>query len=156
MTKNTDKDLPGMLVKDPENLTDHDLDELFDGADEWGFYVTKSDLPTLESYKKDGNPAWFEELVSAGRLVELEKGAEPTAEEIFALREYVREGMKSGEWDAEVIPAYGVTPFRTPSGRKLYAVTMRKGYSFSGVTTWLHGIYKSQGAAVEELEKRND
>jgi hypothetical protein len=156
MKQTESKGLTAMILKDPENLTDHDLDELFDGADDWGFFITKSDLPTLESYKKDGNPAWFEELVSEARLVELENGAEPTAEEIVELREYVREGMKSGEWDAEVIPAYGVTPFITPSGNKLYAVTMRKGYSFSGVTTWLHGIYKSQGAAVEDLEKRND
>jgi len=153
MKKTESKSLPEMLVKDPENLTDHDLDELFDGADDWGFYVTKSDLPTLESYKKDGDPAWFEELVSEARLVELENGAEPTATEITELRKYVREGMELGEWDTEVIPAYGVTPFMTPSNEKLYAVTMRKGYSFSGLTTWLHGIYQSQGAAVEDLEK---
>lgn len=147
---------PEMIVKDPDNLTDTDLDELFDGADDWGFYVTSSDLPTIETYRAEGAAAWFEELVSDERLTELENGAEPTGPEIEQLREYVREGMKAGEWDAAVIPAYAVTPFKTPSGRKLYAVTMRKGYSLSGVSTWLHGIFPSQGSALEDLENGND
>lgn len=147
---------PEMMVKDPDNLTDTDLDELFEGADDWGFYVTSSDLPTIETYRAEGTAAWFEELVSDERLTDLENGSEPTGSEIEQLRQYVREGMKAGEWDAVVIPAYAVTPFKTPLGSKLYAVTMRKGYSLSGVSTWLHGIFPSQGSALEDLENGND
>lgn len=135
------------MTKDPENLTDEDLDDLFDGADDYGTYITEDDLPTLKTYRESGDSSQFEDLVSEERLKELEDGADPTPEEIKALREDVRDKIETGDCDADFIPAYAITEFTSPKGKTLYAVTMRKGYSFSEIICWLHGIFESEDEA---------
>lgn len=139
------------MTKDPDNLTDEDIDDLFDGADDYGTYITEDDLPTLQTYRESGDPSQFEDLVSEERLTELEDGADPTPEEMKALREDVRDKIEAGDCDADCIPAYAITAFANPKGTTLYAVTMRKGYSFSEITCWLHGIFQSEEEARQSV-----
>jgi hypothetical protein len=140
------------MTKDPENLTDEDIDELFDGADDYGTYITEDDLPTLETYREFGDSSQFEDLVSAERLKELEAGKDPTPEEMQLLREDARGKIEEGDCDADFIPAYAITAFTSPKGHTLYAVTMRKGYSFSQITSWLHGVFESEDEALRSVE----
>jgi hypothetical protein len=135
------------MTKDPENLTDEDIDDLFDGADDYGTYITEDNLPTLKTYHEFGDSSQFEDLVSAERLMELETGNDPTPEEMQLLREDVRGKIEEGDCDADFIPAYAITAFTSLKGQALYAVTMRKGYSFSEITCWLHGVFESEEEA---------
>jgi len=135
------------MTKDPDNLTDEDIDELFDGADACGIYISADHLPSLETYRESGDSSQFKNLVSAERLKELEVGKDPTPEEMQALREDVRDKIKGGDYDADCIPAYAITEFTNPKGKTLYAVTMRRGYSFWGITSWLHDIFNSEDEA---------
>ena len=58
-----------------------------------------------------------------------------------------------GDVDADSVPTCAFSEVEGEGGEKGVAVVMRLGYSFSEITTWLHGVYSSTDAALADLRK---
>jgi hypothetical protein len=142
------------VKKDPDNLSEEDLDELYDNTTGEAFpLVSKSDLPEANEFRE--NEAWdaIEDKISAQRHAELQEGADPTPKEIAMYQEYWREGLSDMDYDMDTIPTCGIASFTAPDGRKLFALVCRTGYSFSDIDTWLEGVFTSEAEAVAYIEE---
>ena len=142
------------MKKDPDNLSEEDLDELYDNTTGEAFpLVSKSDLPEADEFSE--NEAWdaIEDKISAKRYAELQEGADPTPNEIAMYQEYWREGLSDMDYDMDTIPTCGIALFTAPDGRKLFALVCRTGYSFSGIDTWLEGVFMSEPEALAYVEE---
>jgi len=142
------------MKKDPDNLSEEDLDELYENITREAFpLVSKSDLPDEDDFRK--NEAWdaIEDKISAKRYAELQGGADPTPQELAMYQEYWREGLSDMDYDMDVIPTCSMAPFIAPDGRKLFALVCRTGYSFSDIDTWLEEVFTSEAEAIAYVEE---
>jgi len=125
------------------------LDELFDEFYACGTWVRKDDLPEVD-------PA---ELAVSGLIEDEERcdalaeGAKPTEQEIKLFHDHWLESALEGEGDADFIPAYALSIVKDAQGNEGVALMLRTGYSFSGITTWLEGIFDSSEDATAHMEK---
>jgi hypothetical protein len=125
------------------------LDELFEEFYECGTWVRKDDLPEID-------PA---ELAESGliddeeRCEALSEGAEPTEQEIKLYHDNWLESALEGQGDADFIPAYALSIVKDPQGNEGVALMLRTGYSFTGITTWLEGIFDSSEDASAHMGK---
>jgi hypothetical protein len=142
------------VKKDPDNLSEEDLDELYDNTTGESYaLVSKFDLPEEDEFRE--NEAWdaIEAKISAKRYAELQEGADPTPKEIAMYQEYWREGLSDMDYDMDTIPTCGIAPLTAPDGRKLFALVCRTGYSFSEIETWLEGVFTSEAKTVAYIEE---
>jgi hypothetical protein len=142
------------VKKDPDNLSEEDLDELYDNTTGEAFpLVSKSDLPDEDEFRE--NEAWdaIEDKLSAERYAKLQGGADPTPKELAMYQEYWREGLSDMDYDMDTIPTCSIAPFTAPDGHKLFALVCRTGYSFSEIETWLEGVFTSEAEAVAYIEE---
>ena len=126
------------------------LDELFEEFYECGTWVTKEDLPEVE-------PAELAEsglIEDENRCEALTNGAKPTEQEIKLFHDNWLESALEGEGDADFIPAYALSIVKDAKGNEGIALLLRTGYSFSGITTCLEGIFDSSEDATAHMEKR--
>jgi hypothetical protein len=148
-----------MLKIDPDNLSEEDLDELYDNTTGEGFpLISKADLPDNDAFREDQGYDAIEDKLRPERRAELESGADPTPEELALYRKYWQEGLSDMTYDMDVIPTCGIAPFIGPDGRKLFALVCRTGYSFSRIETWLEGVFSSEADAQAYIEeyRQND
>jgi hypothetical protein len=142
------------MKKDPDNLSEEDLDELYDNTTGEAFpLISNSDLPDKDDFRE--NEGWnaIEEKISAERYTELQGGADPSHGELAQYQEYWREGLSDMDYDMDTIPTCGIAPFTAPDGHKLFALVCRTGYSFSEIDTWLEGVFTSEAEAVAYIEE---
>jgi len=125
------------------------LDDLFDEFIEFGTWVRKDDLPEVD-------PA---ELAESGliededRCEALADGAVPTEKEIKLFHDNWLESALHGEGDADFIPAYAISIVNDGKGNEGVALLLRTGYSFSGITTRLEGIFSTPAEAIAHMEE---
>jgi len=125
------------------------LDELFDEFHDCGTWVRKDDFPEVD-------PA---ELAESGLIEDQERcdalaeGAEPTEQEIKLFHDNWLETALEGEGDADFIPAYALSTVVDAQGNEGVALMLRTGYSFSGITTWVEGIFDSSEDATAHMKK---
>jgi|GEM_PF-6982237 len=138
---------------DPDNLSDENLDELYENTTGEAFpLVHKSDLPDAFDFRENCGYMEIEDQLSAERYAELEGGADPTPEELVAYQASWLEGLSDMDYDMDKIATCGIAPITAPNGRKLFALVCRKGYSFSGIETRLEGVFPTQADAVAYIE----
>ena len=138
---------------DPDNLSDENLDELYENTTGEAFpLVHKSDLPDTVDFRENCGYMEIEDQLSAERYAELEGGADPTPEELVAYQASWLEGLSDMDYDMDKIATCGIAPITAPNGRKLFALVCRKGYSFSGIETRLEGVFLTQADAVAYIE----
>jgi len=136
-------------IQSLSSVAKDNLDELWDEFFECGTWVQHDDLPEVD-------PA---ELAESGliddqeRCNALSEGAEPTTQEIKLFHDNWLESALEGEGDADFIPAYAMSIVTDNKGHEGVALLLRTGYSFSGVTTWLEGIFESSEDATAHMEK---
>ena len=130
-------------------VANENLDKLWDDFFACGTWVQQDDLPEVD-------PA---ELAESGliedeeRCEALAEGAEPTEQEIKLFHDNWLESALEGEGDADFIPAYAMSIVTDAKGNEGVALILRTGYSFSGVTTCLEGIFDSSEEATAHMEK---
>jgi hypothetical protein len=133
----------------------HDLYQrtfLFEGHDTRDDFQHYGVVVPHESLEYDENDIdRLAEHVSDERLDALWNGAEPTNEERQLYREIVIEQVEQSNFDADVIPAYGIYRLTHTDGREVFAVETVIGYSFSGVHETLRGIFSSADDALKDL-----
>lgn len=133
---------------DPDNLSDKNLDELYENTTGEAFpLVSKSDLPDAFDFRDNCGYLEIEDQLSAQRYAELEGGANPTPEELASYQASWLEALSDMDYDMDKIATCGIAPITTPGGRKLFALVCRKGYSFSSIETWLEGLFPSKEKA---------
>jgi hypothetical protein len=138
---------------DPDNLSDENLDELYENTTGEAFpLVHKSDLPDTFDFRENCGYMEIEDQLSAERYAELEGGADPTPEELVAYQASWLEGLSDMDYDMDKIATCGIALITAPGGRKLFALVCRKGYSFSGIETRLEGVFPTQADAVAYIE----
>lgn len=136
------------MNKNPENLSEEDLDELYENTTGEAFpLVSKSDLPDTFDFRENCGYMEIEDQISAERYAELEGGADPTPEELAAYQASWLEGLSDMDYDMDKIATCGIAPIEAPDGQKLFALVCRKGYSFSSIDTWLEGLFPSKEKA---------
>ena len=141
------------MKKDPDNLSEEDLDELYESATNEAFpLVSKADLPDIDEFRDNSGHLEIEDKLTAERYAELEGGADPTPEELAAYQAHWREGLSDMDYDMDKIPTCGIAPFTAADGSKLFALVCRTGYSFSPIETWLEGVFPSEAEAVACIE----
>lgn len=130
-------------------VANENLDKLWDEFFTCGTWVQHDDLPEVDPT----------ELVESGliedeeRCEALAEGAEPTEQEIKLFHDNWLESALEGEGDADFIPAYAMSIVVDGKGREGVALLLRTGYSFSGITTWLEGVFDSSEEATAHMEK---
>ena len=125
------------------------LDKLWDEFFACGTWVQHDDLPEVD-------PAELAEssvIEDQDRRDALAEGAEPTEKEIKLFHDNWLESALEGEGDADFIPAYAMSTVADAKGNEGIALLLRTGYSFSGITTWLEGIFDSSEGATAHMEK---
>ena len=141
------------MKKDPDNLSEEDLDELYESNTDEAFpLVSKADLPDIDEFRDNNGYLEIEDNLTAERYAELEGGADPTPEELATYQAHWREGLRDMDYDMDKIPTCGIAPFTAQDGRKLFALVCRTGYSFSEIETWLEGVFPSEAEAVAYIE----
>ena len=141
------------MKKDPDNLSEEDLDELYESNTDEAFpLVSKADLPDIDEFRDNNGYLEIEDKLTAERYAELEGGADPTPEELATYQAHWREGLRDMDYDMDKIPTCGIAPFTAQDGRKLFALVCRTGYSFSEIETWLEGVFPSEAEAVAYIE----
>lgn len=142
-----------MLRIDPDNLTEEQLDDLYENTTGEAFpLVMESDLPDIDDFRDNCGYLEIEEKISAERYAQLESGADPTAEELALYQNQWREGLSDMDYDMDTIPTCGIAPFTAPYGQKRFALVCRKGYSFSEIETWLEGVFLSESEAIAYVD----
>ena len=142
-----------MLKVDPDNLSEEDLDELYDNTTGEGFpLISQADLPDNDAFREDQGYNAIEDKLRPERYAELESGADPTPEELALYRKYWQEGLSDMTYDMDVIPTCGIAPFIAPNGRNQFALVCRTGYSFSCIETWLEGVFASEEEATAYID----
>jgi hypothetical protein len=146
-----------MLKVDPDNLSEDELDELYEKTTGEGFpLISASDLPDSNAFREDEGYSAIQDKFSPERYTELEAGADPTPEELAFYQKYWQEGLSDMTYDMDVIPTCGIAPFIGPDGRKQYALVCRTGYSFSRIETWLEGVFASEAEAATYIHNYRD
>jgi hypothetical protein len=142
-----------MLTFDPDNVTQENLDELYENTTGEAFpLISESDLPDIYDFRDNCGYLEIEDKLTAERYAELEGGVDPTPEELAIYQTHWREGLSGTEYDMDTIPTCGIAPFTTPDGRRNFALVCRTGYSFSEIETWLEGVFPSEAEAVAYIE----
>lgn len=141
------------MKKDPDNLSEEDLDELYESTTDEAFpLISLADLPDIDDFRDNSGYLEIETKLTAERYAELEGGADPTPEELAIYQANWLEGLSDMDYDMDKIPTCGIAPFTAPDGRNLFALVCRTGYSFSQIETWLEGVFPSEAAAVAYIE----
>lgn len=141
------------MNKNPENLSEEDLDELYENTAGEAFpLVSKSDLPDTFDFRENCGYLEIEDQISAERYAELEGGADPTPEELASYQATWLEALSGMDYDMDKIATCGITPITATDGRKLFALVCRKGYSFSSIETWLEGLFPTEKEAVAFIQ----
>jgi hypothetical protein len=138
---------------DPENLSEDELDELYEKTTGEGFpLISPSDLPDSNAFREDEGYSAIQDKLSPERYAELEAGADPTPEELAFYQKYWQEKLSDMTYDMDVIPTCGIAPFIAPDGRRQFALVCRTGYSFSHIETWLEGVFASEAEATAYID----
>ena len=58
-----------------------------------------------------------------------------------------------GDSDADQVPSYQTVQIKGPKGRKKVAINMCSGYSFSGLSFWIEGLFSSYERADNYLSR---
>ncbi len=141
------------MKKDPDNLSEEDLDELYESTTGEAFpLVGSGDLPDIDDFRDNCGYLEIEDKLTSERYAELEGGADPTPDELATYQANWREGLSDSDYDMDKIPTCGIAPFIDPHDRKLFALVCRTGYSFSQIETWLEGVFPSEAEAVAYIE----
>ena len=139
---------------DEDEIVD-ELDELWSGASEFFYWIGDDELPSLESYRKDGNAhEWFEAIVEEDRLEQLENGDDPTEEEIADYRKTWLEQLEYGDVDADSISVYAISHYSDESGKSYAILLSGGGYSFSGVSYDFVNAFEDLEAAMAYVKLR--
>lgn len=94
-----------------------------------------------------------EEVIKrASRREALLDGAKPTLSEVRRLKSFYV-GWLMSDGDADCIPAYALADVADEEGHQGVALVLRTGYSFSGIETWLEGVFRSDEEALKHLRK---
>jgi hypothetical protein len=142
-----------MLKVDPDNLSEDELDELYEKTTGEGFpLISASDLPDSNAFREDEGYSAIQDKLSPERYTELEAGADPTPEELAFYQKCWQEGLSDMTYDMDVILTCGIAPFIAPDGRSQFALVCRTGYSFSHIETWLEGVFASEADATAYIE----
>ena len=142
-----------MLKVDPDNLSEDELDELYENTTGEGFpLISASDLPDSNAFREDEGYSAIQDKLSPERYTELEAGADPTPEELAFYQKCWQEGLSDMTYDMDVIPTCGIAPFIAPDGRRQFALLCRTGYSFSHIETWLEGVFASEAEATAYID----
>ena len=142
-----------MLKVDPDNLSEDELDELYEKTTGEGFpLISASDLPDSNAFREDEGYSAIQDKLSPERYTELEAGADPTPEELAFYQKCWQEGLSDMTYDMDVIPTCGIAPFIAPDGRRQFALLCRTGYSFSHIETWLEGVFASEAEATAYID----
>jgi hypothetical protein len=142
-----------MLKVDPDNLSEDELDELYENTTGEGFpLISASDLPDSNAFLEDEGYSAIQDKLSPERYAELEAGADPTPEELAFYQKYWQEGLSDMTYDMDLIPTCGIAPFIAPDGRRQFALVCRTGYSFSHIETWLEGVFASEAEATAYID----
>lgn len=142
-----------MLKVDPDNLSEDELDELYENTTGEGFpLISASDLPDSSAFREDEGYSAIQDKLSPERYTELEAGADPTPEELAFYQKCWQEGLSDMTYDMDVIPTCGIAPFIAPDGRSQLALVCRTGYSFSRIETWLEGVFASEAEATAYID----
>lgn len=140
---------------DQEWLSDlvmRDLDGYWERANDFGIWLREEDLPTLDDYDRSQAREWFGNIASESRLKELRRGAEPTSAEVAAYqKEWMEQQLDTGG-DADDIPGYALSMVKDGPLTGT-ALILRRGYSFSEVTTWLEGVFASDQEALDYMRE---
>ena len=133
-------------------IANNRLDELWDEAESCVLFAREIDQPTPEDYARNPEPSVFEGSVSSARLKQLKKGALPSDSEIRIYRQaWWDEQLMNDEPDADCIPGYALATVRVNDDVEGVALILRTGYSFSGLETWLEGIFFSSKDATDYM-----
>ena len=141
------KKLSPEAIESLTSVANGQLDALWEEFFECGTWVHRDDLPDVDPY----------ELAESGlienkkRCEALGNGAKPTKKEIKIYHDWWLESALEGDCDADDIPAYAISIVEDPKGNKGVALLLRTGYSFSGVTTSLEGIFDSSEDATSHM-----
>ena len=142
-----------MLKVDPDNLSEDELDELYEKTTGEGFpLISASDLPDSNAFREDEGYSAIHDKLSPERYADLKAGADPTPEELALYQECWQEGLSDMTYDMDVIPTCGTAPFIAPAGRRKFALVCRTGYSFSRIETWLEGVFASEAEATAYMD----
>lgn len=142
-----------MLKVDPDNLSEDELDGLYEKTTDEGFpLISASDLPDSNAFREDEGYSAIQDKLSPERYTELEAGAAPTPEELAFYQKCWQEGLSDMTYDMDVIPTCGIAPFIAPDGRRQFALVCRTGYSFSRIETWLEGVFASEAGATAYID----
>jgi hypothetical protein len=125
------------------------LDELWDEFFACGTWIQHDDLPEVDP----GELAESGLIEDEERCQALAEGAEPTEQEIKLFHDNWLESALEGEGDADFIPAYALSIVKDAKGNEGVALLLRTGYSFSGITTWLEGVFDTSEDATAHMEK---
>ena len=143
------KKLSPEAIKSLTAVAAEQIDELWEQFYECGTWVRHNDLPEVDPWE-----------LSVSGLIENEKrcealgdGAKPTKKEIKIYHDWWLESALQGDGDCDYIPAYALTLVKDDHGNEGVALLLRTGYSFSGITTWLEGIFDSSEDATTHMKK---
>jgi hypothetical protein len=93
----------------------------------------------------------FDQTFPPDRIAELHSGSKPTAQEVQLYRKCILAEAEGGDCDADLIPGFWIHRLRHRDGREVYALTTAAGYSFSGITSHLEGLFESEESALNSL-----
>jgi hypothetical protein len=112
--------------------------------------VVSEDL--IPDYDPDSSPHHLTKYLDPPRIEKLEQGEEPTEEEVELFRAaWLHWACHSPDADADVIPAFLGVQLDYSDGRSCYGVLLIRGFSFSGVQTDFHGLFRDREAVLEYL-----
>ena len=126
-------------------IATENAEELYSGAE--GLWVSNDQL------RSDFEEGEIENFLSPERFQEIQSGQVLTDAEIQALREKRLEKWLSGDADADVVPGYCFVEVTDTDGDKGTALLLCTGYSFSGLSIWVEGIFNTRAAAMAYMEE---
>jgi hypothetical protein len=126
-------------------------EELYDQYGAEGLWVGKDDLPSDPS---EFTQQEYQAVLSPERVANVLNGDPFTETEFEALRKRRLEKIiYEGDCDADTIPGYCLAEVKDTDGNGGIALILCKGYSFSVLEIWVHGIFETEEAAKSHMEE---
>jgi hypothetical protein len=129
-------------------IATENAETLYSGAEgAEGLWVSNDQLAS------DFEEEEYEDFLTPERLEEIQSGQSFTDDEIQALREQRLEKWLSGDADADVVPGYCFAEVTDTDRDRGTALLLCTGYSFSGLSIWVEGIFDNRAAAMAYMEE---
>lgn len=129
-------------------IATENAEELYSGGEgAEGLWVSNDQL--LSDFEEEE----YENFLTPERFEVIQSGQSLTDAEIQALREQRLEKWLSSDADASVVPGYCFVEITDTDGDKGTALLLCTGYSISGLSIWVEGIFDTRAAAMAYMKE---